>query len=250
MLRLLHRGSLTPKWIKPFVQEPKADSFLLEFRRKRFIRPLTFVLFACSVTGFAFQLSTVFYPKFNIVMVYPTVSWATGIIIIAVYRPTTTPKSLLFLYGCMFSTQLAVLVDEEFYPAYQDIPAILSICMALVAVIIILNMPLRDPLLPSEDISPTFSLSTSELRSPEDDLTLWQFMSVTWMSPLISLGNKRQLNDEDVWDLGYEFKHRILHDTFSSLGGSVFKRLLRANGLDLLIISTLSIIELVTSKST
>lgn len=248
MLRLLLRGSLTPKWIRPFVEEPKAELFRLEFARKRVIRPLTFALFACSITGFGLQLSTVFYPRFNIAMAYPTVSWATGSILIAVYRPATTLKSLIFLFGSIFATQLAVLVDNILYPAYQDIPAILSICMALVAVFIILHMPLRDPLLTNADISPPFSPPTSELRSPEDNLSLWQFMSVAWMSPLISLGNKRQLNEEDVWDLGYEFKHRILHDTFSSLEGSVFRRLLQANGLDLLIISTLSIVELVASK--
>ena len=85
------------------------------------------------------------------------------------------------------------------------------------------------------------------MRSPEDNLTLWQFMSVSWMAPLIKMGNERQLNDEDVWSLGYEFKHRGLHDEFRELKGSVLRRLLEANGLDLFIISALSIIELVAS---
>lgn len=69
------------------------------------------------------------------------------------------------------------------------------------------------------------------------------------MKPLIELGNKRQLNDDDVWMLGYEFKHRTLHDSFRELKGSVLRRLLEANGIDLVIMSLLAIVELVASES-
>jgi len=68
-------------------------------------------------------------------------------------------------------------------------------------------------------------------------------MTVSWMSPLISLGAKRQLNEEDVWSLGREFQHRLLHERFKELKGSITKRLLVANGLDLFLTSLLAIIE-------
>ena len=68
------------------------------------------------------------------------------------------------------------------------------------------------------------------------------------MAPLISVGNTRQLNDDDVWFLGYEFQHKKLHDRFRKLQGSVLARLLQANGLDLFIISILAIIEIFASK--
>ena len=73
-------------------------------------------------------------------------------------------------------------------------------------------------------------------------------MSVSWMGPLISLGNTRQLNDQDVWFLGYEFHHSVLHDTFKELRGTVVRRLLKANAIDLIIISILGILELMASK--
>lgn len=69
------------------------------------------------------------------------------------------------------------------------------------------------------------------------------------MAPLISLGNGKQLNDEDVWSLGYEFQHRLLHDSFRELKGTVLNRLIQANALDLAIISVLSIIELFASMN-
>ncbi|KAF2758207.1 ABC bile acid transporter [Pseudovirgaria hyperparasitica] len=105
-------------------------------------------------------------------------------------------------------------------------------------------MPLRDPRAPAGEIAPVYATPNPSLRSPEDKLTLWEYMTVAWMSPLISIGYKRQLNDDDVWDLPYEFKHRRLFDNFCELKGSVIGRLLRANGLDLLIITTLALLEL------
>ncbi|KAF2838425.1 ATP-dependent bile acid permease [Patellaria atrata CBS 101060] len=115
---------------------------------------------------------------------------------------------------------------------------------ALISVIVILNMPLRHPSLSRAEISATFDAPTFELRSPEDSLTPWQFMSVSWMAPLIGIGALRQLHDEDVWKLGYEFQHRRLHHAFRELQGSVVRRLIKANGIDLLIISALAIVEL------
>ena len=110
-------------------------------------------------------------------------------------------------------------------------------------------MPLRDPRLATDKICPVFDPPTYDLYSPEDNLTLWQFMTVSWMSPLISLGKIRQLNDQDVWFLGFEFHHSVLHDTFKELQGTVVRRLLWANGVDLVIISTLAILELVASMN-
>lgn len=77
---------------------------------------------------------------------------------------------------------------------------------------------------------------------------MWQYMSVSWMEPLIKRGNEKQLNDEDVWSLGYEFQHRLLHDSFRELKGTVLSRLIEANALDLVLISILSVIELFASK--
>lgn len=108
-------------------------------------------------------------------------------------------------------------------------------------------MPLRDPIWESDDISPAYEKPDHQRRSPEDNLTLWQFMSVSWMSSLIAIGSSRQLNDEDVWQLSLEFQHRILHDKFRELGGSVVRRLLVANGLDLVILLCLGVLEAFSS---
>ncbi len=147
----------------------------------------------------------------------------------------------------LLATQLSLLANARSALHAQDIPASLELLIALAAVVVILCMPLRHPSLSKDQISPPFGHPTSQLRSPEDNLTLWQFMTVSWMTPLISLGSASELNDEDVWSLAFEFQHSILHDSFRELKGSVVRRLITANGLDLVIISSLAVLESLAS---
>ncbi|KAL2074658.1 hypothetical protein VTL71DRAFT_8437 [Oculimacula yallundae] len=249
----LHR--LIPRWLRSFAQEPEIHSQRQNFVRKRFLTWKTIFLFLFSVSGLAVQIWSVFWPRYSLEMVYPVAAWAVATLVVAVYRPAKTPKDLLVLYACIATSELIVLIDgsgsglSSVHVRKHDIPSILTIIAAFGAVITILLMPLRHPLRFNEDISPAFAKPAFEMRSPEDNISLWQFMSVSWMAPLIKMGNERQLNDEDVWSLGYEFKHRGLHDEFRNLKGSVLRRLMQANGLDLVIISALSIIELVANFS-
>lgn len=181
-------------------------------------------------------------------MIYLTISWALATLLICITRPDTAPKALLLLYISILIAHSIILFDAIIDLTPQTIPFILVLVAAIGAIAIILNMPLRQTSMPNEKISPAFSPPTSALRSPEDNLTMWQYMTVSWMSPLIRLGRERQLNDEDVWGLGYEFQHRLLHDSFRELKGTVLSRLIQANALDLGIISVLAIIELFASK--
>jgi len=102
---------------------------------------------------------------------------------------------------------------------------------------------MRDARWSTDEISKAFAQPTSSLRSPEDNISLWQWMSVSWMSPLVSIGVKRQMHENDVWLLPYEFHHGRLHLLFRELTGSVFIRLLKANGFDLIIITCLGFLE-------
>ena len=165
-------------------------------------------------------------------------------------RPKTAPIGLLAIFTGFLSTEMvAVLSGSIPFTSSFNIAVLSNTFVSLVIVGTIFCMPLRDHKLPNSGISPTFDSPTHQLRSPEDNLTLWQFMTVSWMSPLISLGSARQLNDEDVWSLSLEFQHRFLHDKFRELKGSVARRLVAANGLDLILISILSIIESIASRA-
>ena len=163
-------------------------------------------------------------------------------------RESTAPFGVLVIVIILFATRLAAMVEIPSNLRLSDIPAFIGLILSLSATIIILCMPLRDPALPKDEICAPYEVPTHRLRSPEENLTLWQFMTVSWMSPLIHRGSSKQLNDEDVWSLSFEFQHKGLHESFRLLKGSVVKRLLIANGLDLIIMTTLAILECLASK--
>jgi hypothetical protein len=247
LLQLLPRSLRSPRWLRTFIKEPPEEREELTIDQKRPFGRLALILLAISLIGSALQTSTIFYPTFRVQMVLPAASWAAAAILVAISRPEATPKAILVLYCSILASQLVALTNgfSKLHPS--EVAEIFVPFAAFGAIMIILFMPMRHPNLPNDQISPAFGPPTSQLRSPEDNFTLWQFMTVSWMSPLISLGNTRQLNNEDVWSLGYEFQHRGLHDRFRELQGSVFRRLLEATGVDLSLISILSIIELFAS---
>ncbi|KKY13554.1 putative abc transporter [Diplodia seriata] len=168
---------------------------------------------------------------------------AIALLIVAIGRPKSTPLPLLALLLTVFACKLAALLLTASASNPLLALAISETCISALAVAAILGMPMRDPNQPTTGISKPSSPPTSELRSPEDNLTLWQFLTVSWMTPLIARGAKKQLNDDDVWFLPYDFQHSRLHILFRELRGSVVKRLLLANGLDLIITTTLAVLE-------
>lgn len=124
----------------------------------------------------------------------------------------------------------------------------ISAAAALAAAATILLMPFRQPSLSCVDISSVGATPSSDFRSPEDNLRLWQFLTVSWMEPLISLGKKRQLNEPDVWYLGFEFQHRRLHEKFRQMKGSVLGRVVRANSVDIFIILAVAVVQMACGK--
>lgn len=166
---------------------------------------------------------------------------AIGIVVLE--RPKAASFSLMILYTGLFLEELvAVSHDTQSLSLYA--PNFAAAVAALVGILTVLNMPLRDPALPREGISPVGAAPTVDLRTPEDSLTPFQYMTVSWMRPLINKGKTREMSDADVWDLGYEYKHERLHDTFRVLQGSVTKRIFFANGIDLLITTLLGLLQL------
>jgi hypothetical protein len=125
----------------------------------------------------------------------------------------------------------------------KDVTHYIACTSALAALFVILVMRLRGPTLSTTGISKVGDAPTSELRSPEDNLRLWQFLSISWMFSLIRVGKQRTLNEEDVWFLAYEFQHGRLFDKFSALSGTVVRRLLKANGLDVCILTLSASVE-------
>lgn len=171
-------------------------------------------------------------------------------LVLAAERPRTVLGTVFLIQLSLFLVQLLLFVTtprlSNGWPAAGWLG---GMAISAASLVIMLNMPLRHPTLTADDISKPFTCPTSSLRSPEDVITLWQWMTVSWMGPLIRVGKSRQIHDEDVWFLPFEFQHTRLHDLFREVKGSVTGRLLKANATDLIITCCLGVFESLGSLS-
>jgi len=233
-------------WPRPFIVEPVKTADLTSKGSR--IPWYAICLFALTVVGSVVQLLV----ALEVSWARPIAAlWGVAALYIAIWPPRTASICLLLDLSCIAAAGVAlfsyVFSDDTF--GRNAILTLSSTGLAIITLATIVSMPLRDPALSRAEISHPFTPPTSALRSPEDNMTLFQWMTVSWLAPLIKIGNKRQLHDEDVWMLGYEFQHRQLHDAFRELQGSVVRRLLAANWIDLVLLTLLAVLELVTNYS-
>ncbi|KAM0218994.1 hypothetical protein ACHAQI_001318 [Fusarium lateritium] len=123
------------------------------------------------------------------------------------------------------------------------------ITLTLLAIAVIGNMPLRNPFWGALDIGNARVAPSNRVRSPEDNLTLFQFWTMRWVNPLSKIASKREIAVEDVWQLPYEFQHWRLYMAFRTLKGKLLPCLIEANGLDLFIGTFAGILERVAEVS-
>jgi ABC-type multidrug transport system fused ATPase/permease subunit len=235
-----------PRWTLPFSTDgpdPYLDELVLAAISKTsgYLLILWFLVGAGSITQLA-QAALAWPAIEGLLQCAP---WFLTLGVLVTQKPRTTPVSVLITLSSFVVCQSVVMANHDRWSKTEKALDITTLTLSVLAVLVILMMPLRDPSLPSCSISKPFTDATASLRSPEDNLSLWQFMTVSWMTPLIRTGSKRQLDDGDVWKLGFEFQHRGLHDNFRRLRGTVMQRLLTANGIDLVIITALGVLETV-----
>ncbi|KAM7195608.1 putative ATP-dependent permease [Rhypophila sp. PSN 637] len=200
--------------------------------------------FATAVLGIA---SALVWRDHNngLVLTIPVVPSLASILILILDRPRSLPGAVFTINTVLLLIELAVFIvlPGAIGRGWMAVSTLVGgLSLPLSSLTVMLNMPMRDPLLSSDDIGKPFGTPSYHVRSPEDILTLWQWMTVSWMAPLMSIGYKRQLHDQDVWKLAYEFQHDRLHNLFRQVTGSVLARLLKANGLDLIITTTADVL--------
>lgn len=82
--------------------------------------------------------------------------------------------------------------------------AILALC---------LSYPMTD-VPPSPNIAPLGSRPSHLYSSPEDNVTLWNWLTFNYVGPILSRSGEGTLNEEDVWDLPPGFKHSNLFNKY------------------------------------
>ncbi|SPO05389.1 related to bile acid transporter [Cephalotrichum gorgonifer] len=250
LILVLHYGfhplwKRRPPWLRKFVVEddPSSHAGEISTPKEKSLTQWAILLLVLATSGIILAVVGITLTRVPLhqVSIVPNI---LSCIILLVDRPQSLPGAVLLLQLILLFTDIAILAASTSLPGpwYHNSWAI-GICFPLACILVMLNIPMRDAWKRTDGISKPFAEPTSTLRSPEDNMTLWQWMSVSWMAPLISVGVERQLHGNDVWLLPYEFQHSRLHTIFRELNGSVLIRLLKANGLDLVIISCLGFLE-------
>lgn len=188
------------------------------------------------------------FPDIRIHAILLLLSWSGILIFILIKRPNSCPTSLVAYYISVLVIEGSSIENWATLPSLENSTHHASIIAAFTSILVILVMPMRPSSLSTETISKAGSIPSHDERSPEDNLRLWQFLSVSWISPLITIGNKQQVEENNVWLLAYQFQHRRLHEAFRVLRGSVTRRLLRANGIDVSILTLTAFVQLFCGK--
>jgi hypothetical protein len=163
-------------------------------------------------------------------------------------RPTKSPYWLI-IFAMISATSTSLNLYHEAIPAsssFNVIAAFISSlrlidCLALLA--ICLSYPMQD-IRPGPKVAPADPKTTvqpsRDFTSPEDAVTLWNWLTFDYLEPLFRLSGKGRLNDEEVWDLPPAFKHANLFGKYLRLDAvrpqqSLVWFLITSNSLDLII---------------
>jgi hypothetical protein len=236
-----------PKWTKPFVQEP-AELDEHPSKDDEYSQIWGFALTSLSILALAAQIVKLKFPGMRIHATLLLISWTLLSLFAALSGPKYCPASLFAHYIPALVTEVSPIDTWAFPPTLKDTTHLFAAIFTLASILILLAMPMQPASPQSGPVSRVGAAPKSSERSPEDKIRLWQFLTVSWVSPLLAVGNERQLQKEDVWLLGFEFQNGRLAWAFRELRGSVFRRLLKANGIDCCILVLTSFIQLFCGK--
>ncbi|KAH7188227.1 uncharacterized protein B0J16DRAFT_89377 [Fusarium flagelliforme] len=238
--------NLLPQWLKPFAQE--SEPFQAKSRKWTF---WTLCLLVIALTGLGLVISyAVVHPDQKTAFM-GLVPWVVATLLTVIDLPVQTPKSLFMQYLLMMAT--AVILRAVYYLSFKNSSInafeIAHLTLEALAILVIGNMPIRNPFWGTSDIGSIKAAPSNQVRSPEDNLTLFQFWTMRWVNPLSKVASEREIEVSDVWQLPYEFQHWRLYMAFRTLKGKLLPCLIEANGLDLFISTFAAVVERVAEVS-
>lgn len=229
-----------PLWLLPFApEEPPAKV------TRHGWTYWTVLLLLTSALGSALSIISIILAPQQYVNILNLVPWFSAIVITIAQRPTKTPKILLAQYFLMLLCELAIYSVHFLNRTLKVIDPIdlARVVLSFTAITFIILMPLRDPSWDDSDIGNASKPPSFHSRSPEDNLSLFRFWTMMWVNPLAKISLSRDITEEDVWQLPFDFQHTRLYMAFRELQGRLLTCLIEANGLDLFISTTLAITE-------
>jgi ABC-type multidrug transport system fused ATPase/permease subunit len=179
-------------------------------------------------------------------------SWTIVALVLALTRPRACPIGLAAFYIPSIIVEAAGIGHDKaigigydvVLPSFRNGSHQLVLFLSVASVLMLLVMPMRVETRDGSPIASAGAAPSNADRTPEEALRLWQFLTVSWVAPLLRVGNARQLQREDIWRLPYTFQSRRLADAFRDVpGSSIVWRLVRANALDIIVLMVASVTD-------
>lgn len=238
-----------PSWARPFIDAPLDQSHAQAHKHNRNYNLTIYLCLTCAI-GLVLQVCLLLTSRNRFWISLPSIAWLSALLFVVVTRHVTFSALLLVIFtGLTISETLLFLSAWDYKFTFEVGAAIAGAVLSILGLLIILNVPMTPDGSLQVGVSKPFTEPTNKLRSPEDNLTMWQWMTISWILPTLKTAKGRRLEATDVWQLPYEFQHRPLFENFTKLKGSVLQRILRANWMDVVILVLLELFELITNYS-
>ncbi|QRW14151.1 ABC transporter [Ceratobasidium sp. AG-Ba] len=151
-------------------------------------------------------------------------SWLYAALRPGLFPSPTVYYDLLVLYSCLLAKNYVC-----FFQLGLTRAAACELVVGIFGTSAIVTMPLRVMDEPIE-------LSRDRYNVSEDSCTLIEWITFSWISPLISIGESRALEESDVWSMSREMRSRAILKQFMQIGKQpLWRSLIIANAKDLFI---------------
>lgn len=179
----------------------------------------------------------------GLVLITQLLTWTYMALRAATRRKQTPPYDLLVLYSVQC---LAAIIGIHEQWAYDDEPVfdgsgiaqIFASLASLVAIGLIFSLPL------TEHRRAPLPDATNRPPAAEDHCTLWEWMSFSWMTPMIKLASQRTLDKPDVWRLSTSMRSSLLSAKFKRVQASSLPwKVIKANKHDMVLDLSLTLLS-------
>ncbi|KFA48346.1 hypothetical protein S40293_04429 [Stachybotrys chartarum IBT 40293] len=232
-----------PRWCKPFASEEPPPN-----PSARRWTPWTLILNVISLAGLVLSGTSICMSVINTKSFFRfvgVVPWLAAQLITTFDRPIKAPLLLLVQYLTIFTSDFATysVAFLGHFPKAIDGLQVAGTLLCCIAIIVICNMPLRDPTWGVSDIGGIGAVPSNAARSPEDNLSLLRWWTMSWVNPLANVRARREITVNDIWQLPHSFQHTRLYLAFRELDGKLLHRLIHANGLDIILATILALVD-------
>lgn len=134
--------------------------------------------------------------------------WLYMLVRFTVRPPVVASYSLLILAGAQLSLSSYDALSTLASPATSPAEVALALA-ATIPLLVVFRLLMSYPLLQYNKPDASFS--------PEDFVTVWEWSTFSWISPLLAAGKARKLEEADVWSLSPFMKTEAISRRFREL---------------------------------